>query len=629
MSINYRIITTIAIFYVAVFLPAIAADLRVMKQGLGSGRITSPSGIDCGTTCDLTGIVGTVTLRVTADSDSTFLRWEGDGTTQTTSPRERSVIMTADRSVRAIFSLNTPIRTITDFTPGGIHGYITDPANAHVNSPARFLSALPQEFRQNWILMSRSESLQTGTAQYPRILLPSANAQFVFSVGLKEDDSFPGSHPNAVEYMQWDATEKNFRFHEIALVDVSPMNGFPLRPKGVGEDDPKCTQCHSTRNVPNNSSFGGTDGIPPGSVKSKNKPNWDAYDSWGGMLPFNRDRIYQGSVEAAAFRSFFNLWNWRNSSENDAIRAFLEQLQLQSSAPAPSPHSITRNADATTDNGHVIFGFDSLPSIATSTATTNHTFGSPATAPFTLTQGGRYVTLRHSNPMPTPNNDNYARPETDEGRGVQLFDLLAGQDGDLNHQRIADELITHRYATGSVPIDVRPIALAISRGLIRVDTTTNTITSTPALTNSLAFFNTRHGISAFSDLLADTRSRAKSLPRRKADIQRLNLDRTFTNSGGTDRPDPYLNVPTNGLIQQYSPSTGTTIDNLRQEVFRRPREAFSQCRLDQWCALRRSRELWLQYRPSRPVSLLSGTAGRICGQVVDGGSRPLQNLYLR
>lgn len=44
------------------------------------------------------------------------------------------------------------------------------------------------------------------------------------------------------------------------------------------------------------------------------RPHWDAYDSWAGMLPFNRDRIYQHarvngrneeSVEAAAIRRIF------------------------------------------------------------------------------------------------------------------------------------------------------------------------------------------------------------------------------------------------------------------------------------------------------------------------------------
>lgn len=50
--------------------------------------------------------------------------------------------------------------------------------------------------------MTRSESLQTGTAKYPRLLLPSAKAERVFTIGLAKHASYPGSHPNAIEFMQ-------------------------------------------------------------------------------------------------------------------------------------------------------------------------------------------------------------------------------------------------------------------------------------------------------------------------------------------------------------------------------------------------------------------------------------------
>jgi hypothetical protein len=124
--------------------------------------------------------------------------------------------------------------------------------------------------------MSRSESLQTGTAALPRILLPNANAQFVFTIGMATHSSYPGSHPNAIEYMQWDATEKNFRFHEIILDNIPATGSVPARSRGVSIDDSKCSKCHSTQNVYNSSSYNGTTGIPPGNVQFKNKPNWDA-----------------------------------------------------------------------------------------------------------------------------------------------------------------------------------------------------------------------------------------------------------------------------------------------------------------------------------------------------------------
>ncbi|MEA3276500.1 MAG: hypothetical protein U9Q81_14670, partial [Pseudomonadota bacterium] len=123
-----------------------------------------------------------------------------------------------------------------------------------------------------------------------RILFVSADAQRVFTVGMTTSSSYPGAHPNAVEYMQWDATQKNFRFHEIVLAPIPAMGDvidpgppavlrFEARSRQVTADDPKCYACHSTRNVLNRGSTPGTDGIPAGSVGNKSKPNWDTYDS--------------------------------------------------------------------------------------------------------------------------------------------------------------------------------------------------------------------------------------------------------------------------------------------------------------------------------------------------------------
>lgn len=541
-------------------------DLRVMKKGLGSGKITSSApGIDCGTDCDqsYTG-TPTVTLTATADPGSTFMGWELDGTGSGT----RTVPMTADRSVRAIFSLNTTITTISDFTPGGLQTYLNN--NTHVNTPARFVAALPQKFRQNWLLMSRSESLQTGTAEYPRLMLVSADAKQVFTIGLAEHASFPGSHPNAIEYMQWDAPTNNFRFHEIILDSIPAMGAFGSRSRTVSVDDSKCSKCHSTGNVLNNSTFPGTTGVTPGTIPFKYKPNWDSYDSWAGLLPQNRDRIYEGSVEAAAIRRFFNLWTWRSE---DSIRAIIEQLEMQPPGVA-STNTITRHVGGPND-GEIEFAFDgtsfpvsSEPQIDNMlpTVKSNYSFDALAgTGTGTdVYRGGNYVRLQHPD-----------TPTSVEGRAVQLFDFLGGFDGQLNPKRIADELVTHRFATGSVPIDIRPIALAITNGLLTIDSGTNTVKTTtglPALSISLTFFDDRNGMNV-TTLETDTEDRAFSMPRRKADFQKFNLDRTG---------DMYLNSPAasgenqNGLIQEYGANTyeGTVTDmeRLRQEIFRRPND---------------------------------------------------------
>jgi len=543
--------------------------LQVLKTGLGAGTVTG-SGINCGTICDGNFLTtDTVVLTASAAVGSTFTGWSGacSGTGTCT------VTMSVARAVTANFQWNTAITPITDFSPDGFTGlqnYLA--AHPEINTPARFIAALPTEFRQNWILMSRSESLQTGTARTPRILMPSNNARFTFTVGMTPHSSYPGAHPNAIEYMQWDAAQKNFRFHEIIVDNIPAMpspSTIPARSRGVSIDDDKCSRCHSTRNVLNHTISNGTSG-PPGGVKFKNKPNWDAYDSWGGMTPFNRDRIYQGSVEAAAFRSTFNLWNWRNSAQNDSIRQILEQLQLQSSASAGTPHTITRTLAATTDTGHIVFGFDGLSPITTTTVSNAYNFGGASAPASTVTQGGRYVTLRVANPIPSPSNDNYLNPDSDEGRGVQFFDLLGGLDGNLNPQRIADELIDHRFATGSVSIDVRPITLAIAGNCLSINSAgSGSITSSPALTVNFSFFNSRNAVTGINDVVNNTRARAQSLPQRKADIKKIDLDRVG---------DPYLINPENGLILQHGSGTSaglsTATGRIRQEVFQRPLEGF-------------------------------------------------------
>jgi len=310
--------------------------------------------------------------------------------------------------VRPKFDLSG-INALTDLTPGGINTYLSTMANAQVNTPARFLNALGDEFKKNWILMTRSESLQTGTAVSPRILLPSADAKAVFTIGMSTHASYPGAHPDAIEYMQWDPPTKNFRFHEIVLATIGAMGSVPARSRGVSMDEARCFQCHSTRNVLNRSTFPGTTGVTPGTVPFKNKPNWDSYDSWGGMLPFNRDRIYQGSVEAAAFRKLFNPW----TSGSAAFRSIIEQLYLQPPG-VPAADAITRLRGGV-DDGRIKFAFDPAtpPAIEPAPSSSGTGIEAPVNITYsfdrvhgtgaatTVTRGGSFVHLRHTTDVTT------------------------------------------------------------------------------------------------------------------------------------------------------------------------------------------------------------------------------------
>lgn len=622
-------LSTIAFCFVAVSAvggSAAAETLRVMTTGLGSGTVTG-AGINCGDVgapdCnEAPATAAPIILTAAAAGGSIFAGWGGDcpDTDAATPAYQCSVPMNAYRSVRAAFAPGAAILPLTEAeigdvepTRSGIGDYLA--AHSAIDTPAEFVAALPEEYRRNWILMSRSESLQTGTAATPRILLPNTDGSRAFSIGLREHASYPAAYLTAVEYMQWDDVQKTFRFHEIDLTaipdkgdDIDPGPGvtprFPGRPRGFVADDQRCFACHSTRNVINRGATPGTDGLTPGTIPVKNKPNWDAYDSWGGQLGFNRDRIYKGSIEAAAFRKMFNLWNWR---DNPPVRRIVEQLQLQppgvpdGSALLTRRHNqdfggfdeiiaddrITRLSAGGADDGRIVFGFDppgapvtTEPAPAGSTfVTIGYQFDRRATPAGTgvlrtptLTSPSAFVTLHHS-----------ISPRNDAGRGVFF---LTNMSDIYNTQRVVDEVKTHRFATGNVPIDVRPLALSIAAGCITVTGGPDIAAAqslSPALSPAaLAFFDARNGMN-FNDVYDDTRRRQTSLPLRKADIHKMTLDRTADpyvyDENGPSLP-PAAPEAVNGLIQEHGAGTAgvtggtggldTSFLRLRQEIFRRP-----------------------------------------------------------
>ena len=581
--------------------PAGAGTIRVLTTGLGGGRVQANPGI-IPINCEPGVAAGcTVTfpatqfppffanLVPTPDTNSTFVGWRGDCTGNGTC----RVTTSGNYTIRAEFAPSVAIAPLTNaqINPADIAAYLASSANAHVTDSARFLSALPAEYKQGWILMTRSESLQTGTARFPRVMLPSPDARNVFTLGMASHSAYPGAHPNAIEYMQWDASQKNFRFHEIVLdtiaeVIVTRPNGttyqtFPERHRGVSVDEPRCTRCHSTRNIAyQDPTHQGTTGWPPGVVVAKNKPNWDAYDSWGGAMPFNRDRIYQGSLEAAAFRKLFNPWTYATSVP---ARQIMEQLYLQPDSPLiPAQDRITRIEGGDYD-GRIIFPFDTFPILPLepwavgqidgsqpATVTANYSFDN-------LPGAGMATTVQRSGPRVTLHE--VLTPSSEEGRAVQLFDRLAGLDGNLNQIRVGDELANQRFATGGVPMDVRPIALAINQGCLRIDSANNRVIPGGSASSSVAlnfdqnFFRHRNNGLGVFEILVDSTKRAVDMPRRKADIQKLNLDRV---------DDPYLlgssSVVTD-LLSEYGAATSagsaSSPTRLRQEVFRRSIDAGS------------------------------------------------------
>ena len=98
-------------------------SLDVTKDGVGGGSVTStPSGIDCGSTCSITFDQGTVvTLSATPDANSDFAGWSGEGCTGTGTC---IVTLNKARSVTATFTLK-PAKTLDVTTDGNGTGSVT------------------------------------------------------------------------------------------------------------------------------------------------------------------------------------------------------------------------------------------------------------------------------------------------------------------------------------------------------------------------------------------------------------------------------------------------------------------------------------------------------------------------
>ena len=139
-------------------------NLFVMKMGVGNGTIRTTSGaaINCNNICDANVTTGT-NVVFTADDDvvagAHFVRWEGNFPGGTSLLRTFNFVKpNGNTTVRALFEPDVVIPRLRDdeITPEGIHDFLG--RNTSVNTMAKFLQALPDEYKQNWILMTRSES---------------------------------------------------------------------------------------------------------------------------------------------------------------------------------------------------------------------------------------------------------------------------------------------------------------------------------------------------------------------------------------------------------------------------------------------------------------------------------------
>lgn len=150
----------------------VARMLSVEKVGKGTGTVTSsPSGIDCGRSCQASFPEGTrVTLTAVAAQSSTFAGWRVRGCSGT---GPCTVTMTRDASVTAVFDPVTYVLTVTinDGQPNQAENRVTSepPGIDCVSScTARFAEGSPVTLRAvpapGWVFANWSEAACGGAA---------------------------------------------------------------------------------------------------------------------------------------------------------------------------------------------------------------------------------------------------------------------------------------------------------------------------------------------------------------------------------------------------------------------------------------------------------------------------------
>jgi hypothetical protein len=388
-----------------------------------------------------------------------------------------------------------------------------------IKTAADFVACLPAEYRdQNWIMMSLSQSLQSGTAEYPRIILTNKASTKVFGLELPTN---PTAHaPNEIEYLQFvDDTNNKFGFYSIVTNEQKVI-------KNQNADGKDCRTCH----------FGNP------------RPNWDAYDSWGGMLPFNRDRVYESATVNSTSE---------DSVELKAIKRIFKSLCLKSDVlfmQLKLPTDITQ--DKTTGVVTIKFpvadieppffydsGTGELVPVEYKQDDNKHVVY-PGDKETLVEQGGVYLRLNSS-----------SKPAaSDEGRGVALFDNFTigfpvpvppAPPPRPNPKRIAQSILDYTKDDPAV-VDVRYVALAIANQALGQVGFEKCITADTLgkfapkedLDKLLAFQTTINPkVTDFPSLRDDTDTRRKSLPQLKANLESQNLEALIKANGDVFTPD--------------------------------------------------------------------------------------------
>jgi hypothetical protein len=382
------------------------------------------------------------------------------------------------------------------YTPKDIKDFFKN--NGDVRSAAAFLQRLNPDdgFKHDWIMITDTRSAQKADASHPRIILQNSirgdstagsGSTAVFGVGtLKNKD--------VIEYIQWDSDNNRFRFHEINAATGT-----------VDENDETCNRCHG----PKTEGTGKKEWPYP-------RPNWDAYDSWGGALPFNRDRVYiarrPNDIEPRAIQRLL---------KDLAADPVVSQLDLPEGMARADDGSLIITADS--DDGKTdVFPVKYQKQEDDGGKLTGILFPGDQSSKADVQQGGPFLVMHHLG----------KGLDSDEGRAVALFDNYSA----LNAQRVAQELKDKFDKEGVQYVDIRPVALAIAGG--GTDGPCDVASGLDQWGgNALNALETYFSVKNLDDLAKDTHQRRAKLPQIKAQQEAGTLIDLMSANGDTVTAD--------------------------------------------------------------------------------------------
>lgn len=156
-------------------------------------------------------------------------------------------------------------------------------SDRNITSIEGLLQALPNDYKQSYVFLYQSRSLQTASPEYPRTVLFGKDAKLVLS--FEGNPTYPRFQN--IEMIEWNPQESKFQFHSM---DFNPSARTPPR---ITENMLMCTGCHRTDARPNWDTFNFWPGVY-GSIsrdgKSSVRRGLQEYENYANFLATNRNR---------------------------------------------------------------------------------------------------------------------------------------------------------------------------------------------------------------------------------------------------------------------------------------------------------------------------------------------------